>query len=353
MNKAKIGVILANLGTPDSPNPKDISRYLWQFLTDPRVVDLPRYKWYPLLKAIILPLRSKRIAKNYRAIWTEQGSPLLAITRQQKDALATFLQQQDLNVEIEIGMTYGNPSMASAVEKLLAKQVERIVLLPLYPQYSSTTTGAVFDAFAAALKPHRGIVPFDFIHSYQLNRDYIAALIESCKVRLKSDEFLLFSFHGIPLRYENTGDYYRTHCQQTAAAVAQGLGLNEKQWGVTFQSRFGKEEWLQPYTDDFLSGAAKQGIENIAVICPGFAADCLETLEEIAEENREVFLTNGGQRYHYIPALNAEPAHIEMLGKLVMNMITKMKCNNCNTPNISEIPTIEVQTSGQLSSRCH
>ncbi|MBN6063491.1 ferrochelatase [Aggregatibacter actinomycetemcomitans] len=354
MNKtAKIGVILANLGTPDSPNPKDISRYLWQFLTDPRVVDLPRYKWFPLLKAIILPLRSKRIAKNYRSIWTKQGSPLLTITQQQKEALAIFLQQQNLNMEIEIGMTYGNPSIPDAVQKLIDKKVDHIIVLPLYPQYSSTTTGAVFDSFAAALKQQRGIVPFDFIHSYQLNQDYITALIESCKVRLKSEEFLLFSFHGIPLRYENTGDYYRTHCQQTAAAVAQGLGLNEKQWGVTFQSRFGKEEWLQPYTDDFLAGAAQQGIKNIAVLCPGFAADCLETLEEIAEENRELFLASGGQSYHYIPALNAEPAHIEALGKLLLNMIGKMKCNNCNVPNINEVPIIEVQTSGQLSSRCH
>ena len=353
MTNLKIGVILANLGTPDSPSPKDISRYLWQFLTDPRVVDLPRYKWYPLLKAIILPLRSKRIAKNYRSIWTEQGSPLLAISQQQKQALITFLQQQQLDVEIEIGMTYGNPSMQSAVQKLLEKQVEHIIVLPLYPQYSSTTTGAVFDAFANALKQQRGIVPFDFIHSYQLNKDYIAALIESCKVRLKSDEFLLFSFHGIPLRYENTGDYYRTHCQQTAAAVAQGLGLNEKQWGITFQSRFGKEVWLQPYTDEFISNAAQQGIKKMAVICPGFAADCLETLEEISEENKTLFLTHGGESFQYIPALNAEPAHIEMLGKLVMSQIAKMKCNNCNSPNIDVIPTISVPTTSHLSSRCH
>ena len=229
MTNLKIGVILANLGTPDSPSPKDISRYLWQFLTDPRVVDLPRCKWYPLLKAIILPLRSKRVAKDYRSIWTEQGSPLMVFTEQQKQGLIDFFRQQQLDVEIEIGMTYGNPSMPSAVQKLMDKKVEHIIVLPLYPQYSSSTTGAVFDSFAEALKQQRGIVPFDFIHSYPLNQNYISALIDSCKARLKADEFLLFSFHGIPLRYENTGDYYRTHCQQTAAAVAQGLGLNEKQ----------------------------------------------------------------------------------------------------------------------------
>lgn len=196
-------------------------------------------------------------------------------------------------------------------------------------------------------------MPFDFIHSYPLNQNYISALIDSCKARLNADEFLLFSFHGIPLRYENTGDYYRTHCQQTAAAVAQGLGLNEKQWGLTFQSRFGKEEWLQPYTDEFLSNAAAQGIKKVAVICPGFAVDCLETLEEIAEENKDYFITNGGESYQYIPALNASPAHIETLGKLVINQMAKMKCNNCSSPNIDIIPTITVPTSNNLSSRCH
>ena len=318
---AKIGVLLANLGTPDSPTPKSISRYLWQFLTDPRVVDLPRCKWYPLLKAIILPLRSKRIAKNYQAIWTEQGSPLLAISRQQKDALQAYLDNQNINTQVEIAMTYGNPSMQSAVKNLLKNQVERIIVLPLYPQYSSSTTGAVFDAFANALKEERGLVPFDFIHSYHIDENYINALADSIKVRLKSDEFLLFSYHGIPLRYEKMGDYYREHCKQTTIAVVNKLGLTEKQWGMTFQSRFGREEWLQPYTDKFLESAATQNIQKIAVICPGFSVDCLETIEEIDKENRENFLTNGGQSYQYIPALNVEHAHIEMMGKLILEKL--------------------------------
>lgn len=318
---AKIGVLLANLGTPDSPTPKSISRYLWQFLTDPRVVDLPRCKWYPLLKAIILPLRSKRIAKNYQAIWTEQGSPLLAISRQQKDALQTYLDKQNIDIQVEIAMTYGNPSMQSAVKNLLKNQVERIIVLPLYPQYSSSTTGAVFDAFANALKEERGLVPFDFIHSYHIDENYINALADSIKVRLKSDEFLLFSYHGIPLRYEKMGDYYREHCKQTTIAVVNKLGLTEKQWGMTFQSRFGREEWLQPYTDKFLESAATQNIQKIAVVCPGFSVDCLETIEEIDKENRENFLTNGGQSYQYIPALNVEHTHIEMMGKLILEKL--------------------------------
>ncbi|MCK9061200.1 Ferrochelatase [Haemophilus influenzae] len=318
---AKIGVLLANLGTPDSPTPKSISRYLWQFLTDPRVVDLPRCKWYPLLKAIILPLRSKRIAKNYQAIWTEQGSPLLAISRQQKDALQAYLDKQNIDTQVEIAMTYGNPSIQSAVKNLLKNQVERIIVLPLYPQYSSSTTGAVFDAFANALKEERGLVPFDFIHSYHVDENYINALANSIKVRLKSDEFLLFSYHGIPLRYEKMGDYYREHCKQTTIAVVNKLGLTENQWGMTFQSRFGREEWLQPYTDKFLESAATQNIQKIAVICPGFSVDCLETIEEIDKENRENFLTNGGQSYQYIPALNVEHAHIEMMGKLILEKL--------------------------------
>ena len=317
----KIGVLLANLGTPDSPTPKSISRYLWQFLTDPRVVDLPRCKWYPLLKAIILPLRSKRIAKNYQAIWTEQGSPLLAISRQQKDALQAYLDKQNIDTQVEIAMTYGNPSIQSAVKNLLKNQVERIIVLPLYPQYSSSTTGAVFDAFANALKEERGLMPFDFIHSYHIDENYINALADSIKVRLKPDEFLLFSYHGIPLRYEKMGDYYREHCKQTTIAVVNKLGLTENQWRMTFQSRFGREEWLQPYTDKFLESAATQNIQKIAVVCPGFSVDCLETIEEIDKENRENFLTNGGQSYQYIPALNVEHTHIEMMGKLILEKL--------------------------------
>ena len=317
----KFGVILANLGTPDEPTSSAISRYLWEFLTDPRVVDLPRWKWFPLLKAIILPLRSKRIAKNYQAIWTTQGSPLFAITKQQQQALQTYLSAQGIDVQVEIAMTYGNPSMQRAVKNLLKSQVEKIIVLPLYPQYSSTTTGALLDAFANALKQERGFVPFDFIHSYHLNENYINALTQSVQARLKADEFLLFSYHGIPLRYENMGDYYREHCKQTTIAVAEKLGLTKNQWAMSFQSRFGREEWLQPYTDKFLQNASAQGINKIAVICPGFAADCLETIEEIDEENREYFLTHGGESYQYIPALNAVPAHIAMMGKLILEKI--------------------------------
>lgn len=321
-NQTKIGVILANLGTPDSPTPQAISRYLWQFLTDSRVVDLPKWKWYPLLRGCILPRRAKRIAKNYQAIWTQQGSPLLNITRQQQQALQRYFADNHHNIVVEIGMTYGNPSMDVAIENLIKQQVDKIIVLPLYPQYSSTTTAALFDAFAQALKAHRHIVPFEFIHSYHLHEDYIAALVQSIQERLEEDEFILFSYHGIPLRYENQGDYYRDHCQQTTLEIVKRLGLKENRWALSFQSRFGRETWLQPYTDHFLENAtSQQGITKIAVICPGFAADCLETIEEIDEENREIFLQHGGISYQYIPALNATEPHITMMAKLILAKI--------------------------------
>lgn len=316
-NKKKFGVILANLGTPDSPEPKAIARYLWQFLTDPRVVDLPKWKWYPLLASIILPLRSKRIAKNYQAIWRPEGAPLLAISREQQQKLQQALNAQGIEVVVEIAMTYGNPSIAEAIDHLHAAEVDKVIVLPLYPQYSSTTTGAFFDAFANALKTRRFMAPFEFVHSYHQNTDYIDALCESIKGRLKEDEFLLFSYHGIPLRYEEMGDDYRQYCKETTLAVVDKLGLMETQWGLSFQSRFGREEWLQPYTDHFMQQAASQGIEKLAVICPGFSVDCLETLEEIEEENRTQFFQHGGKSYQYIPALNAESAHIQMMQNLL------------------------------------
>ena len=321
MINKKFGVILANLGTPDAPTPAAISRYLWEFLTDQRVVDLPKWKWLPLLKTIILPLRSKRIAKNYQAIWGEQGSPLLTITQAQQFALQRHLFELGVNAQVEMAMTYGAPSMQNAIEKLTQAQVEKIVILPLYPQYSSSTTGALFDVFAQALKTQRRLVPFEWIHSYHLDEFYLTALTNSIQTQLKSDEFLLFSYHGIPLRYEQMGDYYRTQCQETTFAIVKKLGLQDQQWAMTFQSRFGREEWLTPYTDEFMQQAAQKGIKKIAVVCPGFSADCLETLEEIEHENRDIFLENGGETYQYIPALNAQKNHIEMMGKLILAKI--------------------------------
>lgn len=319
MKTAKIGVLLANLGTPDAPTTPAVKRYLKQFLSDPRVIDLPKLKWQTILNCFVLPKRSPKVAKLYSEIWTDEGSPLLAISRQQQKAVQSYFDAKGKDVVVELGMSYGNPSIAQAVENLTQQVVEKIIVLPLYPQYSSTTTASVLDAFAESLKQHRRIVPFDFVHSYHNDPLYIEALANS--IQLEQDELLLFSFHGIPKRYANEGDFYPQHCQQTAELVAEKLNLSPEQWKLTFQSRFGDEEWLQPYTDETLEAFPQQGIKKVAVICAGFSVDCLETLEEIAEENRENFINAGGESYRYIPALNANGDHIKMLVKLVEERI--------------------------------
>lgn len=315
MNEQKIGVLLANLGTPDEPTAPAVKRYLRQFLSDPRVIDLPRYKWLPILNFIVLPKRSPKVAEAYKSIWTEQGSPLLSISLQQQKSVQTYFDAKGKNVVVELGMSYGNPSIESAVDRLIKQGVEKIIVLPLYPQYSSTTTASVFDAFARGLQANKKMVPFEFIHNYYNHPLYIEALANT--VQLEQDELLLLSFHGIPKRYETEGDFYADHCRATAHLVAEKLGLTENQWKLTFQSRFGDEEWLQPYTDETLQGFPDKGVKKVAVICPGFSADCLETLEEIAEENRENFEHAGGESYRYIPALNATADHIKLLVKLV------------------------------------
>ncbi|MDD0823405.1 ferrochelatase [Mannheimia sp. AT1] len=315
MSEQKIGILLANLGTPDEPTPSAVKRYLKQFLSDPRVIDLPKLKWQAILNFIVLPKRSPKVAKLYQSVWSEDGSPLLAISRQQQRAVQHYFDVKGKNVVVELGMSYGNPSMESATDSLIKQNVDKIIVLPLYPQYSSTTTASVLDAFANGLKSQRNIVPFEFIHSYHNDPLYIQALANS--IALDPDELLLFSFHGIPKRYADEGDFYPKHCYETAELVTEKLGLTKEQWLLSFQSRFGDEEWLQPYTDETLEEFPKKGIKKVAVICPGFSADCLETLEEIAEENKENFEHAGGESYRYIPALNATGDHIKALVKLL------------------------------------
>ncbi|MDG4923055.1 ferrochelatase [Glaesserella parasuis] len=311
----KIGVLLANLGTPDEPTTPAVKRYLRQFLSDPRVIDLPKWRWKFILNCLVLPKRVPKVAQAYKTIWTEDGSPLLSISRQQQAAIQTYFCSQNNNIVIELGMSYGNPSIQSAVDSLIAQDVEKIIILPLYPQYSSTTTASVLDAFAQALYKHKKVLPFEFIHNYHNHPLYIKALANT--VTLTENELLLFSFHGIPARYEAEGDFYSEQCRETARLVAKELNLTENQWLLSFQSRFGSEEWLQPYTDELLSNLPTKNIKNIAVICPGFAADCLETIEEIAEENQENFKNAGGNNYRYISALNANSDHISFLVKLI------------------------------------
>jgi len=320
----KYGVLLVNLGTPDSPTPKALKRYLKQFLSDRRVVDLPRWQWWPILNGIILPIRSPKVAKTYAEIWTELGSPLRDFSQRQQCALKEKLALLGMPIPVELGMTYGNPSIESGIRALMAKGVERIVILPLYPQYSATTTGSVYDAVADVMASIRAIPQTRMVHHYQNDPGYIAALADSVRAHWKAHgkaNKLLMSFHGIPLRYAELGDPYPLECEETARLLAAELGLKKGQWLLCYQSRFGKEPWLQPYTDETLQSMPEKGVESVDVICPAFASDCLETLEEIAVENRDYFMQAGGKSYRYIPALNDSDPHIALLAKLVVQQL--------------------------------
>ncbi len=315
MHQTKTGILLANLGTPDAPTPGAVKRYLRQFLSDKRVVDTSRLLWWPLLRGVIPPIRSPRVAKLYQSVWMEEGSPLMVYSRRQQQALAARLP----DTPVALGMSYGSPSLASAVDDLLAQGVEHIVVLPLYPQYSCSTVAAVWDELARILAKKRAIPGISFIRDYAEHPDYIHALAASVRASFAvhgEPDLLLLSYHGIPQRYANQGDDYPQRCRDTTRELVSALGLPPERVMMTFQSRFGREPWLTPYTDETLKMLGEKGTKHIQVLCPGFAADCLETLEEIAVQNREIFLEAGGKQYEYIPALNADAAHIEMMVNL-------------------------------------
>ncbi|HBX5307175.1 TPA: ferrochelatase [Klebsiella pneumoniae] len=315
MHQTKTGILLANLGTPDAPTPGAVKRYLRQFLSDKRVVDTSRLLWWPLLRGVILPIRSPRVAKLYQSVWMEEGSPLMVYSRRQQQALAARLP----DTPVALGMSYGSPSLASAVDDLLAQGVEHIVVLPLYPQYSCSTVAAVWDELARILAKKRAIPGISFIRDYAEHPDYIHALAASVRASFAvhgEPDLLLLSYHGIPQRYANQGDDYPQRCRDTTRELVSALGLPPERVMMTFQSRFGREPWLTPYTDETLKMLGEKGTKHIQVLCPGFAADCLETLEEIAVQNREIFLEAGGKQYEYILALNADAAHIEMMVNL-------------------------------------
>jgi len=284
-------------------------------------VDLPRALWLPILYGVILTVRPRRSAALYRKIWTDEGSPLMAVSRRQQTGLQAALDAAAPDVfRVELAMRYGAPSIAAGLTALANTGCRRVLVLPLYPQYSSTTMASTFDALAAALGARRDMPELRFVRDYHDNPDYIAALaasIEEDFERHGRPGRLLMSFHGIPKRYAESGDPYPEACRRTARLLADRLGLKDEDWAMSFQSRFGREEWMRPYTDETLAQLAREGVNDIAVVCPGFAADCLETLEEIAIQNRDVFLGAGGERYRYIPALNDRDDHIRMLAGLV------------------------------------
>ena len=324
---AKTGVLVANLGTPDAPTPEAVKHFLAEFLSDRRVVDLPPALWLPVLYGVILRIRPKRSARAYREIWTDSGSPLLVNTLAIADALERRLASLlPAPVAVATGMTYGNPSIAAALEELRAHGVARVLVLPLYPQYSATTTASVFDRLEAALASLDWRPEVLRVDNYHADAGYVAALAESLAGRIAdfaAGVHLLFSFHGLPQRYVDAGDPYQEQCQMTARLVAARLALPADAWSVAYQSRVGGARWLKPYTENRLRALATQDPRRIVVCCPGFAVDCLETLEEIAIRGRASFLAAGGASFDYVPALNDSPVHVECLAQIAAGALAR------------------------------
>jgi ferrochelatase len=313
----QIGVLLVNLGTPSAPTAAAVRKYLAEFLSDPRVIDYPRWLWLPILYGIILRVRPRRSAQAYSKIWTPQGSPLLVNSRELAGAVSNVC---DANIRVELAMCYGEPSIASAMERFSDAGIRRVLIVPLYPQYSATSTAAVFDAVHATVARTRWVPELRSVADYHAAPRYIDALAGSVKNFWTANdraEKLLLSFHGIPQRYVRSGDPYAEQCLETAALLRDKLAMNADELIVTFQSRVGRERWLTPYTDETLSQLPKQGIRRIQVLCPGFAVDCLETLEEIAIRGNEQFRDAGGEKLDYIPALNASSHHVELMRSLI------------------------------------
>jgi ferrochelatase len=314
-------VLLVNLGTPDAPTPAAVRRYLAEFLSDPRVIDTPRWLWWPILHGVILRIRPRRSAHAYASIWTEQGSPLRVYSQSLADRLDRALRAETANrVRVVLAMRYGQPSIAATLDRLRSEGLRRLLVLPLYPQYSGTSTGTAIDAVTSALQRMRPDPDMRCINDYHDDDGYVSALaatVENFWNNHGRAPKLLLSFHGIPERYVRNGDPYFTQCRVTAQRLRARLRMSEEDLLVAFQSRVGREPWLKPYTDEVLAQMAGQGIGRIQVLCPGFAVDCLETLEEIAMRDRDLFIASGGERLDYIPALNDGPAHVAALLALI------------------------------------
>lgn len=317
----RLGVLLVNLGTPDAPTPAAVRRFLAEFLWDPRVVETPRWIWWLALHGVILRIRPRRSAHAYGQIWTDAGSPLLVHCRQLAANLQSALTARlGQHAQVVLGMTYGNPSIPAALERMHGDGVRRLLVLPLYPQYSGTTTASAFDRITAVLKRWRWLPEVRFINQYHDDPGYIAAIAASIRAHWRTQErrHLLFSFHGAPRNYLLAGDPYHCQCLKTARLIAETLELKDGEWTATFQSRLGRGEWLRPYTDETLRQFASTGPKRVTIVCPGFPTDNLETLEENAIRNRGDFLASGGEAFDYIPALNASQAHVDMLADLAV-----------------------------------
>jgi ferrochelatase len=315
------GVLYCNLGTPDAPTAPAVRRYLKEFLSDPRVVEIPRAAWLPILYGAVLPFRPAKSAAKYATIWTREGSPLMVWTVKQAALLQGWLGEHGHRVKVRHAMRYGNPSIASQLDAFKAEGATRILVLQAYPQYSGTTTASVIDAVNAWAGRTRNLPDLRFVNRYHDDRGYLSALAGRIQrhwaEKGKPDHFVM-SFHGVPQRTLQLGDPYHCECQKTGRMLATWLGLEAGQYSVTFQSRFGKAKWLEPYTEPTLQALARKGVKRVDVACPGFTADCLETLEEIAQEGRDAFLKAGGKAFHLIPCLNDDPAWIAALGAIAV-----------------------------------
>lgn len=329
LKNARIAIIMANLGTPDAPTPSAVRTFLKQFLSDQRVIEIPKFAWQIILRLFVLPFRPKRVAQAYASVW-QNDSPMRSILYQQVQQVEHQLKANypDFELLVMPAMTYGQPSIHDALAGLVQHPVDHIILLPLFPQYSATSTAPLYDALAKWIPQQRNLPGVSIIRDYYAHPQFIEALVTSIKnyqTQHGVPEKLLMSFHGIPQPYADKGDPYDVRCRETAQRVADALHLQPHQWACSFQSRFGKQEWIKPYTDVLLSEWASQGIKSVQVLSPAFSADCLETLEELAIENKAHFLAQGGESYAYIPALNVEPKHIDLFASLVGAQLNALK----------------------------
>jgi len=318
----RTAVLLCNLGTPDAPEPAAVRRYLAEFLSDKRVVEIPRAIWLPILYGAILPTRPAKSAKKYASIWTPEGSPLKVWTEKQAKLLGGYLGERGHRVEVRYAMRYGSPSIASVLDELKAAGATRVLVLPLYPQYSGTTTASICDAVFGWSKNIRSLPAFRFVQRYHDDPGYVGALAKRANDHWMTHgrpDKLVLSFHGVPKRTRVLGDPYHDECQATARLLVERLGLKADQVLVTFQSRLGRAEWLQPYTEPTLVELARKGVKRVDVMCPGFTSDCLETLEEIDQEGRAAFLNAGGREFNYLPCLNDQHEWIAALAAIAIN----------------------------------
>ena len=315
-NRQKTGVLICNLGTPETYKTKDVRRFLRQFLSDGRVIEIPKIIWWFILNGIILTLRPSKSAKLYKSVWTKEGSPLLVLSKKLTEKLKKSVGD---SCEVELAMRYGNPSMESALMSLKNKNCRKLIVIPMFPQYSGTTTGSIFDEVARVLSKWRWVPSLSFVNSYHDHPEYINALADSLSNHIKnnSPQKIIFTYHGIPKRNFDLGDPYQCYSQKTTRLVAEKLNLEDDTYITTFQSRFGPAEWLKPYTSDTMGELPLQEVKNVLVVAPAFSVDCLETIEEIDQENKEIFLKAGGEKFTYAPCLNDSTGQVNLLKAII------------------------------------